>query len=191
MKKYQFLSFLKGAARACLTFAALSCVCLSLSSCGGGGGDEESTDVARAAKYFEGKTLELSNVPTPTCTIKFGDRVRGTGDLNADIQYGNGSINDGRVSILDAILDGEQVTHAEIQIITHDGSCTTERDFKLWWGQADGDDAIVIKGDAPIYVDFDFFSHGDANGSFYHFLVPEGGDAEEPDRLGGRATLTR
>lgn len=190
MKNHQFLSFLKGAARACLTFAALSCVALSLTSCGGGAGDEETTDVARAARYFEGKTLELLNSPSPMCKIEMGERIIGTGEVMAFITYGSGSRHEGRVSILDARMSGEEVATAEIQVNTNDGSCTTERDFKLWWGEADNDGNLAIVGDAPIFIEFNFYNHQDASGTFYHFMEGEG-EGADPVRLGGSATLRR
>lgn len=187
MKKHQLLSFLKGA-----TYAALSCVCLFLTSCGGGGGSsEEPTPERMAAKHFEGRTLTLQSSVAPACTIEMGTRITGTSLVNAFIQYGSGSREEGIVTITSATFEEGKLTKVDVQVSTFTGNCTTERDFKLWWGESDGDTNLAISGDAPIAIEFNSFTNTVETGTYTIGLTVGTGDEATERTLGGPAILER
>lgn len=194
MKKHHFLSFLKGAALACLSFAVLSGICLTLTSCGGGSSDDEPTDVARAAKRFEYKTLKLIKSAGPTCTIVMGERTKGTGMLYASsIRYGDrGSTVDGWVTVTDdnTIVTDDRVDAASIMISPNSGSLADEDDYKLWWGQAtaEGDGNLAVTG-AIIFIHFENSNPSVDTGTYDIYMQKEG--EEEPLHLFGSVRLER
>lgn len=148
MKKH--LTFLKRASLMCLAVAALFGTCLTLTSCGSGGGEEDNTPEIQAAKYMENKTLDLW-MNQGLCTVYFSDRQRGSSTLSATVQYGGagGASVEGKVFIINAAMHDEDLSTARIKIALASSTITSNSDFKTWWGVA-SDGRLVFSGETFI-----------------------------------------
>lgn len=144
------LNFLKGVSLTGLAIATLSLTCLGLSSCGGGGGDETTSDAQRAAEYMENKTLELQGA-NASCFVTMSERMRGTSILEAQIKYGYGTPVQGNLIVEKATFNGEDLQTARVKLPTKTSSISSETDYKSWWGVPAGNGNLVFSGDT--YVD--------------------------------------
>lgn len=193
MKKHQFLSFLKGAALACLTFAAFSGTCFTLTSCGGGGDEGETTEITRAGKYLEGKylTLQAQNV---ACTVELGEHLKGTNIVMANISYGDSFSAVGSVFISEATMSEDVLQSADIKVTTQAGKLTEEDDFKRWWAAGTGENADEKKFlDAmTIQLDFKTFTSTKSTGTYVvEMMVLKDGGEPQDESLSGEAVLSR
>lgn len=191
MKNHRLLSFFKGAALACLAFAAVSAPCFTLTSCGGGG-SEELTQNEVAAKYFEGKYLGLRS-QSVLCLVELGDHVKGTNMVRATISYGNSGTVSGRLVVSNPLMDGDKVEHAELQVTTDSSTLNDEDDFKRWWGAAAGENGeeVTFENAMTIIVDFEPSNNDMRYGTYeIHTFVTKDG-AEKEVTKSGIAELSR
>lgn len=196
MKKHHFLSFLKGTALVGLAFATFSAVCLSLTACGGGGGDEDASQEARAAKYFEGKYLTLQ-ATTSNCEVQLESRIKGTGIVMASISYGNTNSVGGMLIITDPEFgDSDDVVNkATVKIATRSGSITEEDDFKRWWGAQTGEnaqDVVFESGEMPIMLSFGPAYSDTRTGTYTIAYELDKGEGDKQEKtMIGTAVLSR
>lgn len=159
------LNFLKGASLMGLAIAALFGTCLTLTSCGGGGGDDANTSAERAAEYMENKTLEL-HMNGVCCYVNLSERMKGTSILDAQVQYGSGTPVIGNLIVVKAEMNEENMETARIKVTTNTGSISGESDFKNWWGVAAGDGNLVFSGDTYVDLTVTNVTTGGCTGTF-------------------------
>lgn len=163
MKKH--LTFLKGASLMSLAIAALFGTCLTLTSCGSGGGDNADTPAEQAAEYMENKTLEL-HMNGVCCYVNLSERMQGTSILDAQVKYGNGSPVIGNLIVVKATMSEENLETARIKVTTNTGSISGESDFKNWWGVASGEGNLVFSGDTYVDLTVTNTTSGGCTGTF-------------------------
>lgn len=143
MKTRSYLSFLKGASLAGLGLAALSLTCLGLTSCGGGG-EEDGTDVGKAAKFLQGRTINLYSAGV-LCKIFVDDAPRGSRVLTSRVVYGTDIERPCYVTLLTAapMTEDDVLPSATLTFTGHDVKLGEGENFMAWWGQV-GYRSIVL-----------------------------------------------
>lgn len=159
MKTHSYLSFLKGVSLAGLGLAALSLTCLGLTSCGGGG-EDDGTDLGKAAKFLQGRTINLYSGGV-LCSIYVDDAPSGSRILTSRVKYGTDLEQPCYVTLLAAapMPEDDVLPSATLTFTGHDVKLGEGENFMAWWGQV-GYRSIVLTKPQVILTNGASFSGG-------------------------------
>lgn len=159
MKTHSNLSFLKGVSLAGLGLAALSFTCLGLTSCGGGG-EDDGTDLGKAAKFLQGRTINLYSGGV-RCSVYVDDAPSGSRILTSRVKYGSDLEQPCYVTLLAAapMPENDVLPSATLTFTGHDVKLGEGENFMAWWGQV-GYRSIVLTKPQIILTNGASFSGG-------------------------------